>query len=164
MGDADGDGGARIQPDARREVTADDVEPVNWALVEQVQRFTAVDYAAAQATGWAFRRALQQWWADGWDLLLTPTLAEPRPALTEFENDPAHPTALMRRAGRFRCVHPTVQHERAAGDQPPPAPQRRGSPHRYPARSRLRARGRPDPRCLLTGIGPPLGIPSPATP
>ena len=106
MGDADGDGGARIQPDARREVTADDIEPVNWALVEQVQRFTAVDYAAAQATGWASRRALQQWWADGWDLLLTTTLAEPRPALTEFENDPAHPTALMRRAGRFAAFTP----------------------------------------------------------
>ncbi len=89
-----------------RELTQDDVEPVNWVLVEQARRFTAVDYAAAQAAGWAFRRELQQWWADGWDLLLTPTLAEPPPALTEFENNPEQPTAPMRRAGRFAAFTP----------------------------------------------------------
>ena len=89
-----------------RELTAADVEPVNWALVEQAQRLTAVDYAAAQASGWAFRRALQQWWADGWDLLLSPTLAEPPLPLTEFENNPEHPTAPMRRAGEFAAFTP----------------------------------------------------------
>ncbi|PQM46944.1 6-aminohexanoate-cyclic-dimer hydrolase [Mycobacterium talmoniae] len=89
-----------------REVTADDLEPVNWALVEQARRLTAVDYAVAQAAVWAFRRALQQWWADGWDLLLTPTVAEPPPPLTEFDNDPAHPTAPQRRAGRFAAFTP----------------------------------------------------------
>ena len=89
-----------------REVTADDIEPVNWVLIEQARRLTAVDYAAAQAAGWAFRRALQQWWADGWDLLLTPTLAEPPLPLTEFENDPAQPTAPMRRAGQFAAFTP----------------------------------------------------------
>lgn len=89
-----------------REVTAADLEPVNWALVEQARRLTAVDYAAAQAAGWAFRRALQQWWVDGWDLLLTPTVAEPPPLLSEFENDPAHPTAPQRRAGEFAVFTP----------------------------------------------------------
>jgi amidase len=89
-----------------REVTAADMEPVNWALVEQAQRLSAVDYAAAQAAGWAFRRALQQWWADGWDLLLTPTVAEPPPLLTEFENNPADPTAPQRRAGQFAAFTP----------------------------------------------------------
>ncbi|OBK88103.1 amidase [Mycolicibacter sinensis] len=89
-----------------REVTAADMEPVNWALVEQAQRLTAIDYAAAQAAGWTFRRALQQWWADGWDLLLTPTVAEPPPLLSEFENEPAFPTAPQRRAGRFAAFTP----------------------------------------------------------
>jgi amidase len=89
-----------------REMTADDIEPVNWVHVGQAQRLTAVDYALAEAAGWAFRRTLQQWWADGWDLLLTPTLAEPPPALTEFENNPEHPTAPMRRAGRFAAFTP----------------------------------------------------------
>ena len=89
-----------------RTVTADDIEPVNWVVIERAQRVTAVDYAAAQAAGWEFRRALQQWWADGWDLLLTPTLAEPPPPLTEFENNAEHPTAPMRRAGRFAAFTP----------------------------------------------------------
>lgn len=89
-----------------REVTADDIEPVNWVLVQQAQRLTAVDYADAQAAGWAFRRAVQGWWADGWDLLLSPTLAEPPLPLTEFENNPEQPTAPMRRAGQFAAFTP----------------------------------------------------------
>ena len=76
-----------------RELTADDIEPVNWVGIQQARRLTAVDYAVAEAEGWAFRRALQQWWADGWDLLLCPTVAEPPPLLSEFENNPEHPTA-----------------------------------------------------------------------
>lgn len=91
-----------------RQVTANDIEPVNWVLIEQARRLTAVDYAAAQAAGWAFRRALQQWWAEGWDLLLTPTLAEPPPPLAEFENNPADPTAPMRRARRLAAFTPPL--------------------------------------------------------
>jgi amidase len=89
-----------------REVTVDDVEPVNWVLAQQAQRLTAVDYAVAQAAGWTFRRALQAWWADGWDVLLSPTLAEPPLPLTEFENNPEQPTAPMRRAGKFAAFTP----------------------------------------------------------
>jgi amidase len=89
-----------------REVTADDIEPVNWVHIQQAQRVTAVDYAVAQEAVWAFRRTLQQWWADGWDLLLTPTLPEPPLLLTEFENNPEHPTAPMRRAGQFAAFTP----------------------------------------------------------
>lgn len=89
-----------------REVTAADVEQVNWVLIQQAHRLTAVDYAAAQAAAWAFRRELQQWWADGWDLLLTPTLAEPPLPLTELANDPGQPTAQMNRASRFAAFTP----------------------------------------------------------
>jgi amidase len=89
-----------------REVTADDIEPVNWVLIERAQQVSAVDYAAAQAAAWAFRRALQQWWADGWDLLLSPTVTEPPLLLTEFENNPEHPTAPMRRGGEFASFTP----------------------------------------------------------
>ena len=89
-----------------REVTEEDLEPVNWIQVEHAKKLSAVDFAAAQAATYAFRRAVQQWWADGWDLLLTPTLAEPPPLLEEFENDPADPSAPMRRAGRFAAFTP----------------------------------------------------------
>ena len=91
-----------------RELTADDIEPVNWALIEEAQRLTAVDFAAAQAAGWAFRRALQQWWADGWDLLLTPTLTQPPLPLTEFESDPEDPLAPMRRGQEFALFTPPL--------------------------------------------------------
>ncbi len=89
-----------------RQVTAEDIEPVNWVLIERAQGVTAVDYAAALDAAHAFRRALQQWWADGWDLLLTPTVAEPPPPLTEFENNPDRPTAPMRRGGQFAAFTP----------------------------------------------------------
>ena len=89
-----------------REVTADDIEPVNWVHIEQARRLTAVNYVIAEGAVSAFRRTLQQWWADGWDLLLTPTVAEPPVLLTEFENNPEHPTAPMRRAGRFAAFTP----------------------------------------------------------
>lgn len=89
-----------------REVTADDIEPVNWVLIERARHVSAVDYAAAQAAVYAFRRELQQWWADGWDLLLSPTVAEPPLPLTEFENNPEHPTAPMRRGGQFAAFTP----------------------------------------------------------
>ena len=89
-----------------RELTAKDIEPVNWVLIERARELTAVDYAAAQEAGWAFRRVLHQWWADGWDLLLTPTVSEPPLPLAEFENDPEHPTAPMRRGGEFASFTP----------------------------------------------------------
>ncbi|QLL08256.1 amidase [Mycobacterium vicinigordonae] len=89
-----------------RALTADDIEPVNWVLIERAQEVSAVDYAAAENAVYAFRRALQQWWADGWDLLLTPTVAEPPLLLSEFENNREHPTAPMRRGGEFAAFTP----------------------------------------------------------
>jgi amidase len=89
-----------------REVTAADLEPVNWVQVELAHRFSAVDLASAQAAAASFRRRTQQWWADGWDLLLTPTVAEVPPLLAEFESDPDDPVAPMRRAGRFVVFTP----------------------------------------------------------
>ena len=78
-----------------------DLELVNQAQVDWATNVSGVDYALALAANVAFRRAVQQWWADGWDLLLTPTLGEPPPPLGSFANDPADPMAPMARAGRF---------------------------------------------------------------
>lgn len=89
-----------------RELTSDDIEPVNWALIEGARHVGAVDYAVAEAAMYAFRREVQQWWADGWDLLLTPTVAEPPPLLIEFDNDPQNPTAPMRRGAQFASFTP----------------------------------------------------------
>ena len=63
-----------------RTMGPDDVEPLTWALSEMAASFSAADLAFAQAALVRFRRAVQQWWADGWDLLLTPTTAVVTPA------------------------------------------------------------------------------------
>lgn len=84
-----------------RELTEDDVEPVNWVQAEYAKQLSAVDYAGALAAAYAFRRNVQQWWADGWDLLVTPTLGEPPPPLEEFANVPGDPSSPMRRAAAF---------------------------------------------------------------
>lgn len=106
-----GMGLVRIGETIGREVTADDVELHNWAQSEFAKQFTAIDYAQALAANVAFRRAVQQWWAGedggpGFDLLVTPTLAEPPTRIGEFANDPEHPMAPMVRAGRYVAFTP----------------------------------------------------------
>ena len=84
-----------------RTLTADDVEAVNWAQAEFARNLSAVDYAKSLAAVAEFRRATQQWWADGWDLLLTPTLAEPPVPIGTLAPQPDDPMAGMRRAAEF---------------------------------------------------------------
>lgn len=84
-----------------RELTADDVEPVNWAQAEFAKQVTAVQFADALAAVSEFRRATHQWWADGWDLLITPTLGEPPVRIGEHDPTPDDPLAGMRRAATF---------------------------------------------------------------
>ncbi len=84
-----------------RTLTADDVEAVNWAQAEFARKYSAIDLAAAQAASVDFRRAAQQWWVDGWDLLLTPTLGEPPVRIGEHDPLPDDPMAGMKRAARF---------------------------------------------------------------
>jgi amidase len=89
-----------------RELTEDDVEPVNWVQAEYARSLSAVDYATALADSYAFRRNVQAWWHDGWDLLLTPTVAEPPPTIAEFEPVPGDPSAQMRRTGQWVVFTP----------------------------------------------------------
>ena len=91
----------RISDQLGRELKLGDVELVNWAQAEYARSVNGVDYAMALATNAEFRRAVQQWWHDGWDLLLTPTLGEPPALLGTFANDPKAPLAPMVRAGQY---------------------------------------------------------------
>src|SRR5690606_29585761 len=79
----------------------DEVEPVNWAQAEFAARVSATDYARSLAAVAEFRRAVQQWWVDGFDLLLTPTLAEPPVRIGEHDPGPDDPMRGMRRAAEF---------------------------------------------------------------
>ncbi|WP_255566391.1 amidase [Iamia sp. SCSIO 61187] len=84
-----------------RAMTEDEVEPVNWVQAEFANGLSATDLAAALSASAAFRRRAQQWWADGWDLLVTPTLGEVPLPLGTMANDPANPIAPLARAGAF---------------------------------------------------------------
>ncbi len=95
-----------------RPLTEDDVEPVNWAQGEFAEKLSAAQYAMALAAVGQYRRHVQQWWADGWDLLLTPTLAAPPLRIGGLYGDqgdgidPANPAAPMTRAGKFVAFTP----------------------------------------------------------
>ncbi|WP_116997147.1 amidase [Desertimonas flava] len=84
-----------------RPVTEADVEPFNWVLATNGRALPAPDYALALSASAVFRRGVQQWWADGFDLLVSPTLGDPPPKLGELGFDPADPQAYGRRVGRF---------------------------------------------------------------
>src|SRR5204862_128076 len=49
----------------------------------------------------AHTRQVAAWWADGFDLLLTPTLPEPPPRLGEFDPAPGDPLRGFTRGGAF---------------------------------------------------------------
>lgn len=85
-----------------RELTSDDVEPLNWALVEWARVLDAESYALALATAAQFRRSVRSWWSvDGWDLLLTPTMARVPPPVGAFANNPDKPLAPFAESGTY---------------------------------------------------------------
>jgi amidase len=91
----------RFEEQVGRPLTADEFEPMNRAQADMAAHFTAVDYALAFSAATHFRRALQAWWTDGWDLLLTPTVAELPLPLGVIANDPDNPLATVERAFQF---------------------------------------------------------------
>jgi amidase len=72
-----------------RPVTADDMEASTWASYEAGAGFDADGYVRAltKMQAWS-RRAIAWWFDDGFDMLLTPTTAEPPPLLGDL-TDPA---------------------------------------------------------------------------
>ena len=67
---------------AGRPITADDVEPLTWLYYEGSGGYDGGAYVRAVANMHAWTRRVVSWWTEGgFDLLLTPTLAEPPPVL-----------------------------------------------------------------------------------
>ena len=91
----------RIEDAIGRPLAPGDVEPVNMVQAEFAKHFSAVDLALAQAANVDFRRAVQGWWTQGWDLLLSPTLAAPPTVIGAFANDPVSPMTPLVNAGAF---------------------------------------------------------------
>lgn len=86
-----------------RAVTQDDLETNTWAMVEIGRSRTARRYIEAIEWLHADTRRIAAWWhADAaFDLLLSPTLAEPPPRLGEFVSTPADPLGAARRSVAF---------------------------------------------------------------
>ena len=84
-----------------REMTPDDIEAMNWAQAEFAKGVNGVDFSLAQASSILFRRAIQSWWTQGWDLLLTPTLAAPPLLIGSMPNNPERPMTPLMTAGAW---------------------------------------------------------------
>jgi len=81
-----------------RSIGQDEVEPLTWALVEASRAASASDFLDAREKLQAISRRVAQWYEGGFDLLLTPTLAEPPPLLGEFDSPPDNPLHGLLRA------------------------------------------------------------------
>ncbi|MFA5775240.1 MAG: amidase [Ilumatobacteraceae bacterium] len=84
-----------------RPATIDDIELVNWTMMEYAKHSSATDYAMAVSSTVTYRRQIAQWWADGFDILVTPTVARLPLKLGTIANDPKHPMRPMDVAGDF---------------------------------------------------------------
>src|SRR5207249_3093665 len=76
-------------------------EPMAGAIAEMGRPVSASGYLRAIEYLHAHTRQVAGWWAEGYDLLLTPTLPEPPPRLGEFDPAPGDPLRGFTRGGAF---------------------------------------------------------------
>ncbi len=69
-------------------IGAADVEPRNWMLAELGRQVTAAGYLEAVEYLQGYARRIARWWADGFDVLVTPTLRMPPPLLGRLPAEP----------------------------------------------------------------------------
>jgi hypothetical protein len=84
-----------------RVLTPDDVEPMTWAIAEIGRATPVANYLAMIEWTHRFGRRMAAWWQSGFDLLLTPTAAEPPPRIGEFASSPEIPLKPFLRAAPF---------------------------------------------------------------
>lgn len=91
----------RLAEIAGREITAHDVEPMTWMQYEIGRATTAGEYVDAIHLAHRWSRDVVSWWQDGFDLLLTPTCAEPPPRLGDVHGTAENPFRALERAIPF---------------------------------------------------------------
>jgi amidase len=84
-----------------RPLVAEDVEPLTWTVAQAGRAVSAPAYVAAVAANHAHGRRLAAWWAEGFELLLTPTCAKPPPPIGHFASPPENPLAGYLRAAPY---------------------------------------------------------------
>ncbi len=83
-----------------RAATEDDVEPLSWALAQLGRSINAAGYLKAVQELQKFGRQVGQAFEE-FDVLLTPTLAEPPVPLGTFDSPPGEPLAGLLRAATY---------------------------------------------------------------
>ncbi|MAE97172.1 MAG: 6-aminohexanoate hydrolase [Deltaproteobacteria bacterium] len=78
----------------------EDVEPLNGVMAEIGRGMTASAYLASEERAWAWAREAQKPWAQGLDLLVTPTSPAPPPRLGVMAPE-VPPNELFERLGRY---------------------------------------------------------------
>jgi amidase len=94
-----------------RAVTQDDVEPGTWTMAEVGRGVTTVEYLATVDRIQTWTREFARWWepdGGGFDLLLTPMLAEPPVPLGSMTSTRDDPWRGSLRAGQFVPFTPTI--------------------------------------------------------
>lgn len=77
---------AEMESSVGRAVTAGDIEPATLAMAEHGRSISASEYVANLDRLHDYGRRLRSWWSeipgtDGYDILITPTMAEPAPPI-----------------------------------------------------------------------------------
>lgn len=77
---------AEMEADVGESIKDGDIEPATLAMAEHGRRISAPDYVANLDRLHAYGRRLRSWWAEepgaeGYDILITPTMAEPAPPI-----------------------------------------------------------------------------------
>ena len=86
-----------------RPVLREDVEPLTWALAEMAATIPAAKYIASVEAVHRLGRRMASWWEGGFDLLLTPTTAQPAPKIGELDPGTDDPFAGWMKSAPFGC-------------------------------------------------------------
>jgi len=81
-----------------RQITADDVEPLTWALAEVGWERSSARYLLDHGLHQMVSRGIAAWYEAGHDLLLTPTMTEPPVPLGTYDQHGSDPLDAFRRA------------------------------------------------------------------
>jgi amidase len=84
-----------------RTLAPTDLEPMNAVTAEMGQAITGTQYLAATETAQSWSRQVASWWADGNDVLVTPTMSEPPARLGELAPDADDVIGTLTRMGSF---------------------------------------------------------------
>ena len=129
-----------------RPITADDVEPLTWALAEIGRERSSARYLTDHGLHQLVGRGIAGWFEGGYDLLLTPTMAEPPVPLGTYDQSRARPARRLPPGDPGGRVHGDLQRHRSAGDLAAPALDRGRPAGRNPAGGAVRSRGSADRR------------------